>query len=318
VGGAYMTIEAELSFADIQSGIRTEYTNSAIQYDNGQNNLNTGYWDIFPHISVSRKVNEHLNLTAYYKRMISRPSLMLLNSEIIYIDSLTYSTGNPHLKPSVNDNVNLNVNFYNLDFLIALELSRNSILWENIQDSSNPNITVNTFGNAKDTRKKMQLGISYSFNHPIFNSLTSINYSKSSTSRIPLRNEIMVLNKPEYSFKTSGDIKILKHTNFAYSFSYTGLMDSDNTRRKASGYTSVAIRQHLMNRKLMIALSVRDIFKQAKSIEWINYSNNVSRANHSSDPDSRYVTLTVRYNWGVNRSIQRKRSDTDHIGRISN
>jgi hypothetical protein len=188
---------------------------------------------------------------------------------------------------------------------------------EYITDSSNPNVIIETYGNTQDKYKILKLGISYSFNHPVFNSMTSLNYSKSDL-RIPFRNEIMVFNKPAYSFKTSGNIKILKNTNLGYLFYYMSLRDSDNVRRKAYGNSSVTISQHLMNRKLMIVLSVRDIFKQSKSMGYTYYSNNVASENYLLLPDSRYVSITVRYNWGVNKNIQKKKSDTDHIGRIDN
>ncbi|MDR1895318.1 MAG: outer membrane beta-barrel family protein, partial [Prevotellaceae bacterium] len=77
------------------------------------------------------------------------------------------------------------------------------------------------------------------------------------------------------------------------------------------------ITQHLMNRKLMISLTVEDLLlTNRKSNRWTSYSNNISITQDDRWPDTRYVTLTVRYNWGVNRSIQRKRSDTDHINRL--
>jgi hypothetical protein len=311
-----MTVETKLHLVDIKAGIRMESTKSKIRYDKGQNDLKKGYWDIFPYISLNGKVNEHINLSAWYKRMIQRPSLMYLNSEIIYIDSLTYAVGNPHLKPAINDNFNFNVNFYKFDLLIGLQFCHNYILWENVPDDSNPNVTVETFNNAKDIYKILNLGISYSFDYPIFNGMISINCNKPNL-RMPFRNEIMKLNRPIYFFQTSGSIKILKNTSFNYSFNYTSSGHSQNGYRKSYGYLSSGINQHLMNKKLMISLSVGDIFKQMKSLEYTNYGNNIVSKNYSLRPDSRYVSFRIRYNLVVNKSIQRKTSDTDHIGRLN-
>jgi hypothetical protein len=314
-GGVYMTFEADLFFVNIKSGIRMEYTDSKIQYDNGLNNLNKGYLNLFPHISINRKKNEHLNLTVYYRRMIARPSLFTLNSEIIYIDSLTYSAGNPRIKPVFNDNFNLNVTFYKFDFLIGLQLYSNAIMQEYIADSSNPSVTVHTYGNASDKHKILTLGISYSFNHPIFNSMISLNCNKPDLG-MPFRNGTMKFDRPVYVFQTSGNIKILKNTGFTYSFYYRSSGNNQNTQYKSSGNLSSGISQYLMDRKLMISLSVSDILEQNKSTEYTRYSNNVSNTTFSLYPDSRRVSFTVRYNWGVNRSIQRKVSDTDHIERL--
>jgi hypothetical protein len=87
--GAYMVFDADLSFVDIKSGIRMEYTNSEIRSDDGLNNLSRDRFNWIPYVSLSSELNKHLNLTAYYRQRLNRPSLYSLNSTVIYIDSLS-------------------------------------------------------------------------------------------------------------------------------------------------------------------------------------------------------------------------------------
>jgi hypothetical protein len=124
-------------------------------------------------------------------------------------------------------------------------------------------------------------------------------------------------NKPTYTFRILGNIKITKNTNFNSSFSYTSPEDSENTRRSSRSNLSATITQHFMKRKLMTLLSIYDIFEGSKNQRVTSYSNNIISVRNILSPDTRYVSFTVRYNWGKNKRIQRKTSDTDQIGRMT-
>jgi hypothetical protein len=316
LGGAYMTLDADLSFVNIRSGLRMEYTSSDIRSDNGSNDLTGNSFDLFPNISINRNINKHFDFTAYYRRQISRPALSHLNSTSFYQDSLTYTSGNPYLKPAVTDMFNFNVNIYNVDFSIAYNIYKNSMSLEYLRDSLNPNVLTQRIGNVKEKYGRLILGLSYTFKHPVFNNTVSLNFSKSDMKML-FNKEILRLNKPRYYFQTSGNIKILKNTNFDYSFSYNSSGDSGRMRyTDPYSNLSATITQHLMNRKWMIALSVQDIFDKNKGNRWISFSNDISTTMYTTRPDTRYVSLSVRYNLGKNKSIRKKTSDTDHINRL--
>ncbi|MDR1594473.1 MAG: outer membrane beta-barrel family protein, partial [Prevotellaceae bacterium] len=316
--GVYMTFGADLSFINIKSGIRMEYTNSNIQSEDELNNFSKDYFNLIPHISLNSDLNENLNLTTYYRQTLRRPFIRSLRSTIIYRDSLSYLTGNPRLKPAMTDIFGLNVDFYKFSFLFEYRIKKNRISFDYIPDSSNPNKTISTYTNLKEKYNELSFEISYSFNHPVFTNMVSINYKKQLNLALPFKNGIMKFNKPLYYFQTSGDVKILKNTSLDYSFFYRSVGDNDYMRynKSCSNLTLTAV-QYFMNRKLMISLSVEDIFYKNKGNRWTQYSNNnIAYTQDSLVPDSRYVVFSIRYNWGVNKSIQRKRSDTDHIGRL--
>jgi hypothetical protein len=313
-GAAYMAFEADLRFLYIKSGLRMEYTNSKIKYDNGSNDSSDEYFNLFPAISLSKDVNKNFGLTTYYRRIIQRPSLTFLNPKITYRDSLTYSTGNPHLKPATINAFNVNIKLYSFDFTASYDIYKNALFWENVQDNSNPSVTVNTFSNIEKYRA-LRLALIYSFERPVFNSRVDVSYRKSRLT-VPFWNEITGSNKPTYTFRILGNIKITENTNFNSSFSYTSPGDSENTRRSSRSNLSATITQHFMKKKLMTSLSIHDIFEGSKNYRITSYSNNIISVRDNLSPDTRYVSFTVRYNWGKNKRIQRKMSDTDQIGRL--
>jgi hypothetical protein len=316
LGGAYMTFDADLSFINIRSGLRMEYTRSDIRSADRSDDLAENSFDLFPYISVNRNINKHFDFTAYYRRQVQRPSLSNLNSTSFYQDSLIYVSGNPYLKPAVTDMFNFDVNIYNVNFSAAYNIYKNSMSFEYIRDSLNPNIVIQRIGNIKEKYGRLILSLSHTFNHPVFNNTVSLNFYKSYM-KMPFNKEVLRLNKPLYYFQMSGNIKILKNTNFGYSFFYQSSGDSGRMRyTDPFSNLSATITQHLMNRKWMIALSVQDIFDRNKANRWITFSNDISATMYTTRPDSRYAIFTVRYNFGVNKSIQKKTSDTDHINRL--
>jgi hypothetical protein len=310
--GAYMTFDAKLSFIDIKSGIRLEYTDARIQ--SGNDRLTRDYLNLFPSITLSRKVNGHLSLSAYGGRRIQRPSFSNLNPQFIYKDSLTYVAGNPQLKPTLRDDINLNVNFYRFNFMIGYTVYRNSISTEDIPDSTNPDITISTYGNMKNPYRMLAMSVSHSFNHPVFSNMSSLNYQKPDLS-ITFNNETLRLKRPIFFFQTSGNLNILKNTSLDYSFFYKSSGDVRNLRYKSVSNLSAGLSHYLMNRKMMLSLSVEDILNRRKTNRWTSYSNNVSYTMDSS-PDTRSLVVTLRYNWGVSNRIQKKTSDTDNINRL--
>jgi hypothetical protein len=315
-GGAYMTFDADLSFVDIKSGLRLEYTGSDIRYDNRLDNLTRNRLNLFPHISISKTFNDHLNMTVYYRRTISRPSIYMLRSTIIYRDSLHYATGNPQLKPTMIDALNFNVNYRGFDFSLGYRIYKDQSYWDAFPDSENPNRTIDTYGNRNDRDKVLTAELSYSLNHSVFSSMTSVSCRKSDLSLL-FNNEMIRFNRPSYSIKHSGDLKFPTNTSLSYFFRYSTPGDRGYIRTKSHCNLSADITQHLLNRKLMISLSVEDILKtNRKSNRWTSYTNNIAITQDDNWPDTRYVTLTVRYNLGVKKSIQKQTSDTDHIGRL--
>jgi hypothetical protein len=314
--GAYMTFDANLSPVAIKSGLRLEYTGSGIQYEDALNNLTRSYLNLFPYLYISGKVNENFSLTAYYRQTISRPSIGSLNTNIQYRDSLNYVIGNPDLKPAVTDAFNLNMNYRGFDLSLGYRIYKDKTYGEQFSDSLNPNITIQTSKNMKENSKVLTAELSYSFNHPVFGSMTSITCDKYNLSLL-FNNEVIRFNRPRYSINHSGNLKFLKNTSLNYSFRYVSPSDREYVRLKSYCDLSADITRHLLDKKLMISLKVHDILNTYRKVNrHTSYSNNILHVQDDDKPDTRYVTITVRYNWGKSKNIQQKKSDTDQINRL--
>jgi hypothetical protein len=315
LAGAYMTFSYDLPFINIKTGVRTEYTNSDMQSDNAANEMRRDYFNVAPHISLNSELNEHISLTAYYKQMLGRPSIGSLNSTVVYRDSLLYSKGNPHLQTEITDVFGFNTGFYQFDFSLDSRIYRNAKNSIYVLDSEGSNKIIKTYENMKEKYNTLTVGLSYSFNHPVFTNIININYGKQWNINMPFRGEIISLNEPRYSFKTSGNVNIFKNTSLKYSYFYRNGGDRGYLRSKSQSKLQLTVAQYLMNRKLLLSFSVEDIFNKSQGNNYTEYNNPVVYIQNSYGT-TRGVSFYIRYNWGVKKSIQQKRSGTDHIGRL--
>ena len=81
--------------------LRGEQTHSDALSINPNRETNQTYFDLFPNVQLSRKLNDNNQLTFVYARNINRPNYQDLNPFVGYVDQFYYSTGNPFLKPQL-------------------------------------------------------------------------------------------------------------------------------------------------------------------------------------------------------------------------
>ena len=83
--------------------LRTDYYN----YGERERDVSRNYGDWFPTVVVSAPIGQ-AQLSLSYRRDIARPNYSNLTSSTIYINRLTYQSGNPYLKPTYTHSLVLN------------------------------------------------------------------------------------------------------------------------------------------------------------------------------------------------------------------
>ncbi|BEV02808.1 outer membrane beta-barrel protein [Chryseobacterium gambrini] len=109
-----------------QIGLRTEYTQTkgySVILDQVDYNK---YLKLFPSLFIKNRINENNSLLLNYSRRIQRPSYGQLNPARYYINSQISSMGNPYLKPSYVDNVELSHTYKNLTSKLAFNINSNA------------------------------------------------------------------------------------------------------------------------------------------------------------------------------------------------
>ena len=87
----------------LQLGLRGELSQIRTKYDESKEDHDTTYFNLFPTVHMTYKLNEIHSLQISYSRRIQRPNHWWLNPFHSFTDSRNFFTGNPELKPEFTD-----------------------------------------------------------------------------------------------------------------------------------------------------------------------------------------------------------------------
>lgn len=112
INAAYINANKSFKKFEVSGGLRVEQTvvNGKIE---GVEVLDRNYTKFFPSVSALYKLNEHLAIQSSYAKRFNRPRFDQQNPFTYFIDSLTYTTGNPTLQPEIFHTTKLNLTYDN-------------------------------------------------------------------------------------------------------------------------------------------------------------------------------------------------------------
>lgn len=115
VNAVYLNYQHTYNKLDVQAGVRVENTNSEgdliADTQNQNKNVKRSYTDVFPSMGLTYTVNKNNSLSLIYSSRIDRPNYRELNPFEYKLDELSYSKGNPFLKPQYSDKIELSHSF---------------------------------------------------------------------------------------------------------------------------------------------------------------------------------------------------------------
>ena len=114
IGAIYTTFSREFGKISAMVGIRGEYTERIGKSITLDTTFTHKYLDLFPSMYLQYQISEEQSFNFSYSRKINRPNYSLLNPYRTYIDQYSYQSGNPDLKPSYINTLDLSWSFYNL------------------------------------------------------------------------------------------------------------------------------------------------------------------------------------------------------------
>ena len=118
--------EYKLKLGDwsLNGGLRYEaVTSDYYSFGQYQTEPSRKYHDLFPNLSVGWQKNKWGIQLGYDKR-INRPNYQSLNSNVQYDNRYEYEGGNPLLRPSIKQNIDLNVTYSWLNFTVGYSHSK--------------------------------------------------------------------------------------------------------------------------------------------------------------------------------------------------
>jgi hypothetical protein len=282
-----------------QIGLRAEYTYSkGNQIATNQKNENN-YLRLFPSMFLQYMINANHNLGISYTRRIRRPNYQILNPFEIALDNYSYIAGNPYLKPSYNNNIELKYTFkQKLSSTISwVHNEKMSLLEPQIDETNNRyGYVYNNFG----SRTAYICMINYNDNLFKFWRLSFMGQlayieNKSNGSGANLNNDglsgaIWINNNFQINSSLSVEVSLLMLP--AMRIGYT-------KNDKLNNNLSLNIRKNIMSDKATISLSVNDLLRGQRTHN-ITDLNNIY-IDSREDNNQQSIALSFSYRFGSDK-----------------
>lgn len=300
----------------MQFGLRLEDTKTrGINAEMNQETINK-YTKLFPTLYFSYAKNENNNFGFSYGRRINRPNFRNLNPFRFYINSNSYSVGNPFLQPSFSDNFELSHSYKkNLTSKVFLSITTDGSGTVFTSDAENQTQIIT----RENYYKQYNYGLteSFSFNKiEWFKSENSINllgyYTKFTKDfGAKPKNGIQVYLTSNNTFSVSEKTKL--QVNSYYSSQHNrGLFSVGEMFDLSFGI------QHNFANNLKVSLLVSDVFDTASLTDYVSTVNGIEQI-YRQNESSRNIRISLSYDFGNKKvNVKNRNFGNDNEQRRSN
>jgi hypothetical protein len=297
---AYVTLSGDINpKTKIMAGLRTESTNMNITNAQQEKIFDLDFWSLFPTLFLSRKLNENHTMQFSYGRRITRPSYEDIAPFVVFIDPYSYFSGNPKLKPTLTNNLQLN--YLYKDFLLSVKYSLDKNYIANFQTRVDP-VTKKTFLYSENMNQVGTYNLNLSIPFDVtkwwkVNSNVNANYQIIKTVYVE---EKVSLSQFAVNFNASNSFTIGNGFSAELSGYYSTPSLFGITRLKDFGSINAGLQKTFKNNKGTLRLNASDIFwMNIWRFETQNKALNIDQTGVIKF-ESRVVRLSYTRNFGRN------------------
>ena len=299
INAAYVNLSTSLSKKiNAQFGLRLENTNAnGLQKTTGDD-FDRSYTQLFPTAYFQYKANDKNNFGANFGRRVNRPSYQSLNPFIRFIDRYTFSQGNPELKPSVSNNIELSHNWKN-----QVTTTINYTYIKDVVQSIIQQQGEEAYNMPSNVASLTQFGIAVNANMPIKKWWTSnININVFNDNIKGYVNDASI-DRSATNFTLNGiqQFKVTKTFSAELSGTYRGRGLNGVMRTNPVGQVSAGVSKQILKSKGTIRLSVRDIFWTQRLRGVTHYGNVDVEMRQVSE--TRVATIGFTYSFSKGKKI---------------
>lgn len=321
IGAAYCTYGARFGGFSFSVGLRGEYTNTRVisndTEEGGALPIDTSYFKIYPTAFLSYDFGKGHELQANYTRRINRPRGRQLNPFRDLSDSTNVQFGNPYLSPEISSAVELNyIKSWDMHVLSVSAFYRFSdYCMERVRFLDTDRVMNSTFENvAKRQSAGLEIVAKNKFANWV-NMTTTLNGYFSNMADVYYdvygTGDPVLLYPKTNSFSWSARIMLNFLIPYGMSAQLTGQYRSANLVAQGKSVDQYSLdfgfRKSFLNRKLNLALSIRDLLNSRK---WANTTWGDNFWQYSAFlPHGTNFKLTLTYNFGTGDNKQKRRSE---------
>jgi hypothetical protein len=282
----------------LNGGLRYEtVTSDYYSFGQYQTEPSRKYHDLFPNLSVGWQKNKWGIQLGYNKR-ISRPNYQALNSNVQYDNRYEYEGGNPLLRPTIKQNLDLNVTYSWLNFTAGYSHNKDMRLNFGSLYQEGTEITIWTNRNF-DKFESFNASLTASPKFGFYSPTLTLSYWQQNfdTQAYGLATK---LNKPQFEVnfrnwftigKTTKAMLYLHYsTSYEYGFNYYAHEFNINAR----------VQKTFLDGNLTAALFANDIFRNLRE-RWTGYYP-VTTMTKDAYVYTQSIGLSLSYDFNATRS----------------
>ncbi len=288
---------------NFQMGLRLENTQTTGFSETMNQETVNNYLKLFPTFYASYKKNENNTFSLNYGKRINRPRFDLLNPFRIYINSNSYSEGNPFLRPSFSDNFEFAHSYKEVlrtSVFVNLVTNGYGVLFTSNPETNTQVVTrENYFKNLN-----YGIGESYSANFAEWWSSENSLYFLGAKTEFIKNINATPANSLQVDFSTNNTFVLGKTSKLQIDFSYSTPFKSGLYEMGCTSSFDIGFKQDLFNKTMQIAFLANDIFNTSYLKDFTSVVNGVKQV-YNENQSNRFVRLSVVYNFG-NKKINVK------------
>ncbi|MGE5944038.1 MAG: outer membrane beta-barrel family protein, partial [Flavobacteriales bacterium] len=318
---SYISYSKDWDNWSLKSGLRLEYsdiTGNSI-FTNSINNSN--YVNLFPSFYMLHKLNENNEFYFRYNKRIYRPRYNQLNPFKFFLSDNTYNTGDPNLKPQIDDSFTLGYTL-NKDFTFEFyyRYENNPAIQIMFQDNEN------NFLQYVETN--IDSSISYGFDFTTytqivnrwgFHASSSIFYYENKFYAQQSNNELYSNNKWSLYLTVSNYFTFLKDKSLIADLSYlyiSPFVQGPVIVGTRSGL-DLSVRKTLWRNKASLSIGIADVFNTKNFSTSTKYLNQDALKQRTDE--NRLFSIGFNYKFGNFRLNNNKKGfDLDERERLNN
>jgi outer membrane receptor protein involved in Fe transport len=268
VYGLYNSYQYNLENWGFKAGVRLELTTINADFISQDANLDKSFLNVIPAISVNRKFKDMSSLNFGYTQRIERPGIWELNPFVDRSNPNFESTGNPDLKPVLNNSFELNYSKFkkgSINVGLNYSFANNTVQQISIYNEETKITRTSYVNTGKDRKLGTNLNINYPFTPKLnFTLGGNMNYIwlQGLINGLEYKNDGLQGYFYGYlSYKLEPGWRI--GGNFSYSSAYITLQGQSTSNL----YTSFSVGKDIIKDKLTFSGSVSNPFQKLRSFE---------------------------------------------------
>lgn len=299
INAAYLNASKKWSHLSVQLGLRVENTIAKGVQVTNKEDFDRNYTQLFPSGYVGYMFNKNHDLGISLSRRINRPSYRDLNPFKVFLDPLTYSTGNPYLKPEITNAFELTHTFKEKYITkVGFSTTTDNILIV-LSPDKEPNSVIQTGHNlARYNYYNLSFSVPFSVGKWLNSSNEALAYY--GEYKGDLANTHLNASRISFNLNSINSITIDPNTTMEVTATYNSRTYYGFLDVKGIWFMGIGAQRQLWKKKASVKLNLSDVF-------FTNYANAATRLTGYGETffqrnDSRVLTLTFNYKFGGSTS----------------